>query len=162
MSGLPTESLYFCGFIPRSGAERSEAVERIKNSEATVVLYESPHRVAATFADFSELFPNRECALVREITKTFEQVIRGTAAELAARFAENEPKGECVIVISPCDNNIAADNTKLRETVGILLNAGIGAKNTAKIASSILNVPKNEAYRLALEYRMNKCSRMRH
>ena len=131
MSGLPTESLYFCGFIPRSSAERSEAVERIKNSEATVVLYESPHRVAATFADFSELFPNRECALVREITKTFEQVIRGTAAELAARFAENEPKGECV--------------------VGILLNAGIGAKNTAKIASSILNVPKNEAYRLALE-----------
>ena len=151
MSGLPTESLYFCGFIPRSGAERSEAVERIKNSEATVVLYESPHRVAATFADFSGLFPNRECALVREITKTFEQVIRGTAAELAARFAESEPKGECVIVISPCDNNIAADNTKLRETVGILLNAGIGAKNTAKIASSILNVPKNEAYRLALE-----------
>ena len=89
--------------------------------------------------------------MVREITKTFEQVIRGTAAELAARFAESEPKGECVIVISPCDNNIAADNTKLRETVGILLNAGIGAKNTAKTASSILNVPKNEAYRLALE-----------
>ena len=151
MSGLPTESLYFCGFIPRSGAERSEAVERIKNSEATVVLYESPHRVAATFDDFSELFPNRECALVREITKTFEQIIRGTAAELAARFAESEPKGECVIVISPCDNNIAADNTKLRETVGILLNAGIGAKSTAKIASSILNNQKNEAYRLALE-----------
>lgn len=64
---------------------------------------------------------------------------------------ESEPKGECVIVISPCDNNIAADNTKLRETVSILLNAGIGAKNMAKIASSILNVPKNEAYRLALE-----------
>lgn len=77
-------------------------------------------------------FPNRECALVREITKTFEQVIRGTAAELAARFAESEPKGECVIVISPCDNNIAADNTKLRETVGILLNAGIGAKTRQK------------------------------
>ena len=56
MSGLPTESLYFCGFIPRSGAERSEAVERIKNSEATVVLYESPHRVAATFADFPNFF----------------------------------------------------------------------------------------------------------
>lgn len=56
MSGLPTESLYFCGFIPRSGAERSEAVERIKNSEATVALYESPHRVAATFADFLNFF----------------------------------------------------------------------------------------------------------
>lgn len=151
MSGLPTDALYFCGFLPRSGAERAEAIARIKNCSATAVLYESPHRVGATFTEFAEFFPQRECALVREITKSYEQVVRGTAAELAERYSQTEAKGECVIVISPCETRNKADDSKIRETILLLLKAGVGAKSTAKITADLLGVAKNEAYKIVLE-----------
>ena len=106
MSGLDTKGLLFLGFLPRSGAERAAALERIVRSETTVALYESPLRVGATLGELAAALEkhgkcaeSRPCALARELTKAFEECVRGSVSELAARYESEPPKGECVLII---------------------------------------------------------------
>ena len=94
-SGLPAERWRFVGFLPR---KRGELLELLENDE-TLVAFESPRRAGATLALLAELDAERPVALCREMTKRFEEVVRGSAAELAERFAAAPPKGEVVLVI---------------------------------------------------------------
>ncbi|MBO6062203.1 MAG: 16S rRNA (cytidine(1402)-2'-O)-methyltransferase, partial [Clostridia bacterium] len=100
MSGLPTGRIFFAGFLPRENRERTELLAEIRRTRATVVLYESPYRVGATLKELYELMGDRKAALVREITKLYEETVRGTLSSLAERYAGEPPKGECVLVIS--------------------------------------------------------------
>jgi len=104
-SGLPTHSYYFGGFLPRKKGKREKVLEAVDALPTTLVFYESPHRVAATMAHLAELYPSRQGAFARELTKKFEEIRRDTlpalAAELARRQEAGTIKGEFVILIAP-------------------------------------------------------------
>jgi 16S rRNA (cytidine1402-2'-O)-methyltransferase len=97
-SGLAAERWCFAGFLPRRKGELRRLLER---SEQTLVAFESPNRLGATLALLSEIDPERPVVVCRELTKRHEEVVRGSAAELAARYASARPKGEVTIVIAP-------------------------------------------------------------
>ena len=99
-SGLPTRSFTFLGFVPRKSGERRRLFEELVAAGRTVVLYESPYRASDTLADLAAVAPDARVALARELTKVHEEVVRGTAAELAARYAGTAPKGEVTIVFA--------------------------------------------------------------
>lgn len=102
-SGLPTDRYVFEGFLPRSGKERKQRLQELARETRTVVLYEAPHRVLETLEDLMELPGNRLVVAARELTKTFEEYRRGTAAELHAHFTATPPRGEFTLVIAGAD-----------------------------------------------------------
>jgi 16S rRNA (cytidine1402-2'-O)-methyltransferase len=97
-SGLPAEAWHFHGFLPR---KRGELRRLLEEPTGTLVAFESPRRVPATLALLAELDPEREVAVCRELTKAHEEIVRGTARELAARYESTPPKGEVVLVLGP-------------------------------------------------------------
>lgn len=99
-SGFPTEKFVYEGFLPHKKG-RQTRIQKIAEEERTVVLYESPHRILKALAQFQEAFEeDRQIAVCREISKKFEETVRGTAAELIAHFENNSIKGEFVVVVS--------------------------------------------------------------
>lgn len=100
-AGLPCEHFFFEGFLPRKASERASRLDTIARIPATLVIYESPRRVAATLSGIAAEMPQRRVALVRELTKIHEEAIRGMAPALAAEVAAaGEVRGECVIVVA--------------------------------------------------------------
>jgi len=104
-SGLPTDRFLFEGFIP-SKKGRKKRLEAIKNENATLVFYESPHRIARTLKDIYSTIGDRPAVLARELTKIHEEIIRGTVSELITYFSERSIKGECVLMIGKDDTNV--------------------------------------------------------
>jgi len=99
VSGLPTDAFTFVGFLPPKGAARRKKLQELSERRETVVAFESPHRIEATLADLEAVWGERPVALARELTKTFEQVLRGTAAEIRARLGPDQRRGEMVLVL---------------------------------------------------------------
>lgn len=100
LSGLPTDRFTFAGFVPRKAGERRRLLQRLASEDWTTVLFESPHRVASTVAEFAaELGQDRQAAVCRELTKKYEEVLRGTLGELAELAEERQWRGEMVIVL---------------------------------------------------------------
>ncbi len=153
-SGLPTDKFYFCGFLPRSGADRNEIIEQLKAINSTIVIYESPLRVGATIAELHDKLGNRPAALVRELTKYYEETIRETLSELAAKYADNPPKGECIIVLAGSEKR-EETTERAEKLIEMLLDAGCSTGDAAKIASFSFEKPKNKMYKLAMDI-MNK------
>lgn len=103
-SGFACEAFYFGGFLPRKDGERERVLRRLAGLPAVLVFYESPHRVADSLVSIAAVFPGRRVALARELTKVFQEVLRGGAQELAALLEERgEPKGECVLLVDAPD-----------------------------------------------------------
>lgn len=153
-SGLAGEAGFvFLGFVPRKGAERRAAMERIGALDAPAVCFESPQRLPALLAEIAAAWPGREMAVCRELTKMHEEVVRGTAAEVAARFA-TPPKGEIAVVIGPAaavaPGAADGDDARLRDALGLLIGAGLGAGRAADVAAGLGIAPRNRAYRVAL------------
>jgi 16S rRNA (cytidine1402-2'-O)-methyltransferase len=106
LSGLPPQPFLFVGFLPPRGAARRAALARLRAAEraglaATLLFYEAPHRLAEALADLAEVLGPRPAAVAREMTKRFEEVVRGTLTELAARYADAPPRGEITLVVGP-------------------------------------------------------------
>lgn len=99
ISGLPTNRFAFEGFLPRKRGERRRALNRLTNEGRTLVLYESCHRIASLIEDMVEIFGERRVVLVRELTKKFEEVIRGSLGEALKLTRERQLKGEIVIIV---------------------------------------------------------------
>ena len=100
-SGLPTDEFHFIGFLPHKSGQRRRCLEDLRPVAGVLVLYESPFRIARLLGELQEIFPDRTIVLARELTKKFEEYLRGTAAELAASTAKKPVKGECVVLVSP-------------------------------------------------------------
>ncbi|MFO0691469.1 MAG: 16S rRNA (cytidine(1402)-2'-O)-methyltransferase [Myxococcota bacterium] len=100
VAGLDTQRVLFLGFLPRKAGDQTRLLERQRGREETLVLFESPHRVAATFARLAEVLGDRPACLARELTKRHEEVVRGTLVELARRFEAEPPRGECTLVVA--------------------------------------------------------------
>jgi 16S rRNA (cytidine1402-2'-O)-methyltransferase len=99
-SGLPTDRFFFEGFLPPKSAARKNRLEKISPFEHTLVFYESPHRVAKSLGDMLEVLGDRQACLAREISKKFEQFVRGSLSELVLQFADRNVKGEIVLVVA--------------------------------------------------------------
>ena len=156
LSGLPCDDFTFFGFLPRSGRLRREAIQAVGACGHLAILYESPHRVAETFSDLHDVLGDREAALCRELTKKFETVVRGTLSSLAGTFQAEEPKGECVLLIS-CPHVEATEETVQKQELTLdallneLLSGGLSTRDAAQEAAVRLNVKKKVAYQRALE-----------
>lgn len=100
-SGLPTDEFHFVGFLPHKPGQRRKRLEALLAIPGTLVLYESPYRVERLLRELAEVFPERRVVLARELTKKFEEFLRGTPAELLAACAGRSLKGEFVALISP-------------------------------------------------------------
>ena len=106
LSGLPPLPFLFQGFLPPKQSARRAALEKLRDIEkaglsATTIWYEAPHRIAETLADMADILGPRPAAVARELTKKFEEVRRGTLAELAAHYAEHNARGEIALVVGP-------------------------------------------------------------
>jgi 16S rRNA (cytidine1402-2'-O)-methyltransferase len=145
-SGLPADTWRFVGFLPRKKGELAQ----VFTAPETVVAFESPHRVAAALAALAAVDPAREVAVCRELTKVHEEVVRGTATELAERYGEREPKGEIVLVVAgapPREGDLDAALGALRR----LVDAGAKARPAASVVSDLTGVPANALYRALTE-----------
>lgn len=100
-SGLPTREFTFVGFVDKKSGPRRRLLERLVAEGRTSVLYESPYRVGDLLADLAAVAPEARVAVARELTKVHEEIVRGTAVELASRFGDKAPKGEVTVVIAP-------------------------------------------------------------
>jgi 16S rRNA (cytidine1402-2'-O)-methyltransferase len=147
-SALPASVWRFAGFLPR----KRGALEEVLASPETVVAFESPRRVGASLAVLAALDPERPVAVCRELTKVHEEVVRGSAAELAARYADQAPRGEVVLVIGGAPPRTGADPAAV-DAVRRLVEAGARARVAAGVVAELTGVPANELYRAAVHAR---------
>ncbi len=100
ISGLPTDSFYFAGFLPRKGGKRRRFLEKLGDLDGTSILYESPHRLMKTLGDLLEICGDRRIVVTRELTKAFEEAIRGSIREVIIALEGSRIKGEVTIVLA--------------------------------------------------------------
>jgi 16S rRNA (cytidine1402-2'-O)-methyltransferase len=151
-SGLPADEWHFHGFLPRKKGELRKVLAGDSSTTAghpsTLVAFESPRRLPATLALLAEQDPERQAAVCRELTKAHEEIVRGTAAELAARYADNPPKGEIVLVIAP--PSAAEPNSpdpSALDAVRQLVAAGAHPRKAATVVASLTGTSANALYR---------------
>ena len=152
ISGLPSESVFFDGFLPSKKGERLKRLEEVANIPATLCFYETPHRIAKSLLDCAEILGNRSAAVVRELTKLHEEVLRGNLEDLAAQIAEKPIKGEIVLIIDKKEvetrKNKNSSRSEIAERVGELEAQGIDRKNALKKTAKEFGLSKSEAYRI--------------
>lgn len=149
-SGLGAERFAFFGFLERRGRERSDAVAEIAATAHTCVLFEAPGRVGATLRDLADAGAGgRACAVARELTKKFEEIKRGTVAELAEHYGNEGPRGEVVIVLGP-RAEVQADEDDLRSVADGMRAEGKTPRDiVARLGA--MGASRNVAYRLGHE-----------
>jgi 16S rRNA (cytidine1402-2'-O)-methyltransferase len=144
-SGLPSDAWRFAGFLPR----KRGALEAVLRAPETVVAFESPRRVAASLGVLAELDPTRPVAVCRELTKVHEEVVRGSASELAMQYEAQEPRGEIVLVIGGAPATDELDPAAV-DAVRRLVDSGARAKDAAAVVSDLTGAPANALYRALL------------
>jgi 16S rRNA (cytidine1402-2'-O)-methyltransferase len=141
-SALPADAWRFAGFLPR---KRGALVE-VFGSPETVVAFESPRRVGASLEVLASVDPDRRVAVCRELTKVHEEVVRGTAAELAERYATTPPRGEVVLVIGGAPPRTDVDPAAV-DAVRRLVEAGARPRPAASVVADLTGVPANALYK---------------
>jgi 16S rRNA (cytidine1402-2'-O)-methyltransferase len=111
-SGLPTRAFTFLGFLSKKTGARRKILSMLLAEGRTIVVYESPYRTGDLLADLAALAPDARVVIAREITKLHEEFVRGTAADLAARYASDRPKGEVTVVIAPADRDARGEDAR--------------------------------------------------
>ena len=142
-SGLVGERYQFLGFLPRGQKALAELWAELDASPWPAVAFESPRRLPATLRSLAAADAERAVAVCRELTKRFEEVVRGTAAELEAHFAE-PPKGEITLVVGPGRHEV--DETSALAAVAELVAAGVPRKRAALLVARLTGVPRNRLY----------------
>ena len=157
LSGLPTGRFTFEGFLSTAAKSRRIHLAALKGEGRTMIFYEAPHKLPYTLCDMLEAWGDRRIALCRELTKRFEETIRTTLSQAAARYAEEKPRGEFVLVIEgapPPDET--AEESKLEEALlrlRELTEAGISRKDAARRVAEETGIAKNVLYAEGLRER---------
>lgn len=150
-SGLPAEAFSFVGFLPRKAGERSARLAALAARSETLILFESPRRVAATLRELARAFGERRACVARELTKLHEEIARGSLSELAHRF-EAGARGEVTIVVEGAPSVAEAPgDEELRQRVRALLAAGGSARDVAAQLARETGAPRRVLYALAVE-----------
>lgn len=150
LSGLPTRRFLFQGFLPPKSSARKTTLSELKNVPSTLIFYEAPQRMIETLTDMKEVLGDRDCSVSRELTKKFEQTVRGKISDILDLYAQNGvPKGEFVIVVAPPleekagEQDVEAALKQALETMSV--------KDAAAFVAQALNANKKEVYTLALK-----------
>ncbi|HEY1607503.1 MAG TPA: 16S rRNA (cytidine(1402)-2'-O)-methyltransferase [Allosphingosinicella sp.] len=149
LAGLPTDRFLFLGFLPARAAARGAALREVAEVRATLILYESGPRLAATLQAVDSVLGERDAAVVREISKRFEEIATGTAAQLAERYREAPPKGEIVILVAPPGERAAPGEEAIDSALGEAM-ARLSPSRAAAEVAERLGVPRRQAYERAL------------
>jgi 16S rRNA (cytidine1402-2'-O)-methyltransferase len=149
LAGLPTDRFLFLGFLPAKAAARETALREIAAVRATLVLYESGPRLAAALTALAKMLGDREAAVVREISKKFEETATGTLSALACRYREAPPKGEIVIVVAPPGEQAPPEEGEIDAALREAMTRLSPSRAAAEVAEA-LGVPKRQAYERAL------------
>jgi 16S rRNA (cytidine1402-2'-O)-methyltransferase len=147
-SGLAGERFQFLGFLPRGERALAALWQELAAWPHPAVAFESPQRLPGTLRSLADADPGRTVAVCRELTKRFEEIVRGPAAEVAERFAE-APKGEVTLVVGPGEGE-GADAGAAAEAVAELVGEGVPRRQAAEIVSRLTGVARNELYRRTL------------
>ncbi len=150
-SGLPPQPFFFFGFLDRNKRERKKQLDGLKNRQETVIFYESPHRLKETLSAIYEVFGNRRIAVTRELTKKFEEFIRGTVEEVLTWAGEEQVRGEFCLVVEGGGETVAEEaawweNLSEKEHVEHYISEGFHSKEAIKKAAVDRNVPKRKIY----------------
>jgi 16S rRNA (cytidine1402-2'-O)-methyltransferase len=152
VSGLPTDSIFFAGFLPSKKGDRRKRLSELIPIPATMVFYESPHRLIASLADCLDVLGDRRASISRELTKLHEETLRGRISELISSISSAKPRGEYVLVIDrdrDGDAVQAVSSSKgLQELVAELEATGLDRKAALKKAAKELGLSRSEAYRM--------------
>ncbi|HEX6628865.1 MAG TPA: 16S rRNA (cytidine(1402)-2'-O)-methyltransferase [Gemmatimonadaceae bacterium] len=148
-SGMSLERFAFFGFLPRKGAERSDALNDVVSSRATSVLFEAANRVSATLNDLVKAGAGeRDAVVARELTKQFEEFKRGTIAELEMIYRDAEPRGEVVLVIAAAEERALSED-ELSSAARELRASGKEPREVMQHLVTALGASRNVAYRIA-------------
>lgn len=150
LAGLPTDRFLFLGFLPPKSGPRATAIAEVAAVRATLVLYESGPRLAAALEALRAGLGDRDAAVVREISKKFEETATGSLSALAARYADAPPKGEIVIVIAPPGETEPAGEAEIDAALRAAMERLSPSRAAAEVAER-LGVPKRTAYERALK-----------
>ena len=158
VSGLPTNKFVFEGFLPRKIKERKRYFKSIKNEERTVIFYETPHRLKRALKDMLEIWGERKIVIARELTKMYEEVIRGKLSQVLTEISTKEMKGEITLIVQGGIKKKGNDTIDflikeciIEKYLNKLKNQGYSNKDIIKIAQEKLNIPKNLIYKKLLE-----------
>jgi len=151
-SGLPPQPFYFYGFLNRKKKDRIIELEKMKYIKDTIVFYEAPHRLKDTIETILEVFGDRKIVLARELTKKYEEYIRGTLRDIIGWIDENEVRGEfCIIVEGTMEEEQKEEcfweNLSLNEHVQTYINQGYSTKEAIKKVAAERNLSKRDVYR---------------
>ncbi|MBX9246896.1 16S rRNA (cytidine(1402)-2'-O)-methyltransferase [Actinotalea ferrariae] len=150
VSGLPTDRFTFEGFLPRKPGDRARALAELVRERRTMVFFEAPHRLAATLTSMAEAFgAQRPAAVCRELTKTYEEVVRGPLAELVT-WSDHEVRGEVAVVVGGAPEAAPAAMDDLVAEVLARSDAGERLKDAVASVAEATGVPKRELYAAAL------------
>lgn len=154
LSGLPTNRFMFAGFVPNKDKARLDLLNELKNINTTLVLYETAVRITKTLNAIKELMPDREVAIVREITKIHEECILGDISDVAKQIEKNPIKGEIVLVISPFCEKTTSENIDI-EAILIEELKKSTLKDAVKKVSDIYKLKRSDVYEKALKIKNN-------
>lgn len=149
LAGMPVAGFYFAGFLPNTKTARGTAFDALREVPGTLVFYESPKRVGAMLADAARsLGSERQAAVCRELTKKFEEVRRGTLAELAKYYGDTTPKGEIVVLIGPRDSQSVNDIDLGSELRSALEDHSM--RDAVDLVAKAHDLPRRQVYQAAL------------
>ncbi len=149
ISGLPIKEFTFIGFLPPKRSQRQRTLMDLKMERRTLVFYEAPHRVLETLRDMGDVFGERRAALVKEITKLHEEVLRGSLYDIFRMLGDRTIAGEYVIVVEGKKEGAATFDEALDE-VRALIKRGKGRKDAVKVVSEQYGLSKRELYERSL------------
>lgn len=148
VSGLPVDQFHFGGFLPAKQGARIRLLESLLPREETLVFYEAPHRIVEALRDVEQVFPNRQVAAARELTKLHEEVLRGRACEIRRTLESRASvRGEFVLLIAK-ELERPADELPVEEAIARLVAAGIGRMDAIKTVARERGLSKRDVYRL--------------
>lgn len=154
-SGLLSDQFLFYGFLPRRAKEREEALLKLAHFPYPIIFYEAPHRLVGTLEDLAEYLGDRQVSVSRELTKKFEETIRGTLSELLSHFQTEAPRGEFVITVAGRDQSeddlSQPSEEQIKRELQKKMDSGLTKKTAVQEVAEQFRLPKNHVYQLALE-----------
>ncbi|MCT4564931.1 MAG: 16S rRNA (cytidine(1402)-2'-O)-methyltransferase [Maledivibacter sp.] len=154
-SGLSSAKFAFEGFLDRNKKKRRERLEILSTDDRTLIFYESPHRLMDTLKDMEQILENRNMAIARELTKKYEEIIRGNISHVIKHFKENAPKGEFVLLVEGGSiegrKDRSFENLSIEDHIVSYMDKGLAKKEAIKQVAKERNIPKREVYKHGIE-----------
>jgi 16S rRNA (cytidine1402-2'-O)-methyltransferase len=152
VSGLPTDSFLFLGFLPRRRGARQRRLAAVRDQPETLICFEAPHRLLAALRDMKEILGDRQLAVACELTKMYEEVWRGAVSGALERFEQAPPRGEFTLVVAGALKEESVwEETRVRQALAELISTGVSRRDAAAQVATLAQWSKRAVYRLAVE-----------